>query len=856
MEDIRIPVTVGGVTFKNPFFVASGPTTKTVRQLQRIEETGWAAASIKLSIDPAPYINRKPRYAVFPEYSALAFTTEKRLTFAEGLKLVGDAKKVLSDLLLMANITYAGDAGTPGWVNMAKQFEAAGADIIELNMCCPNMSYNVELTSGGSETAAKQTGASLGQQAGVVAEIVRAIKAEIGIPLFVKLTPEGGQIAHVAKALYDAGADAVGTTANRLGIPPIDIDDPAKAVYHLQKEISMSCYCGEWLKPLAQRDVYEIRKVCGMEPVVTGAGGVRNWHDAVELMLCGADLVGVCAETLISGYDIVRPMIAGLREYMDKHGCKTPRDFIGRIVPEVKTAPEVTLYKGYAHIKDQPLYAPCKSACPLHVPVQGYVQKVAKGDVAGAYAMIASKGPIQSVCQFLCEHPCEKACVRGRADGPVAIRDLKRYVLDAAAKRGLAPGWTAKEQLNQKVAVVGSGAAGLTAAFELAQAGYGVTVFDSDSQFGGTLRHATPSFLLPAGTLDGMLAALRPLGVRFEAGKAFGKDITADSLRADGYAAVVLTVGAAAVAPATDNANAENIYDSKALVRALLEKERGAGKRLVVCGGSFADVTAARTAVRLGADVVLVPDGPAADTADAEAEGVRVLRDAKLVGFEARGGAVTGVRLESKAVAGAAFTLPCDTAAVGFARVANAAVLGGLATENGRVKTGALGETDARGVFCAGSPCGAQGFIACAASGLRAAAGADRLLRGGGATIVPDAGFATVKANDVLRRNGYLEPAPSKAAALARPGAERAKDFALTARVLTDAEALAEARRCLNCGCSEGCQLCKTICTDFAPYVAGCDRMAINKDECVACGMCFNRCPNHNIEMLSTGETV
>ena len=100
MRDIHIPVTIGGVTFKNPFYVASGPTTKTVKQLKRIEETGWAAASIKLSIDPAPYINRKPRYGIFEDRNALAFTTEKRLTFAEGLQLIKDAKPHLKELLL------------------------------------------------------------------------------------------------------------------------------------------------------------------------------------------------------------------------------------------------------------------------------------------------------------------------------------------------------------------------------------------------------------------------------------------------------------------------------------------------------------------------------------------------------------------------------------------------------------------------------------------------------------------------------------------------------------------------------------------------------------------------------------
>ena len=123
LRDIRIPVRVAGVEFKNPFYVSSGPTTKSVRQLVEIERTGWAAASIKLSIDPAPYINRKPRYALFKDRKALAFTAEKRLTFAEGLQLIREAKPLLHDLKLMANITYAGDEGTAGWVNMAKRFE-------------------------------------------------------------------------------------------------------------------------------------------------------------------------------------------------------------------------------------------------------------------------------------------------------------------------------------------------------------------------------------------------------------------------------------------------------------------------------------------------------------------------------------------------------------------------------------------------------------------------------------------------------------------------------------------------------------------------------------------------------------
>jgi dihydroorotate dehydrogenase len=95
LNDLYLPVNVAGIEFKNPFYVASGPTTNSVKQLKRIEETGWAGASIKLTIDPAPYINRVPRYALFKDRNALAFTAEKRLTFEEGLRLVDDDKSRL-----------------------------------------------------------------------------------------------------------------------------------------------------------------------------------------------------------------------------------------------------------------------------------------------------------------------------------------------------------------------------------------------------------------------------------------------------------------------------------------------------------------------------------------------------------------------------------------------------------------------------------------------------------------------------------------------------------------------------------------------------------------------------------------
>jgi len=543
-KDLYLPVEVGGITFKNPFYVASGPTTKSVKQLKRIEETGWAAASIKLTIDPAPYINRVPRYAVFEDRNSLCFTAEKRLKFYEGLKLIEDAKKELNDLILMANITYAGDKGTDGWVNMAKKFEEVGADIVELNMCCPNMSYNVELSSGDENCCNIRTGASLGQNGDAVAEIVREIKKAIKIPLFIKLTPEGGKIAQVAKDLYAAGADAVGGTANRLGIPPVNLDDPGKSAYHLQDEISMSCHSGAWLKPLALRDTYEIRKVNGPDPKIMAAGGIRNYKDAAEMIMSGADLIGICAETLMSGYDFIENLISELKDYMDDHGYKTTREMRDLIVPLVKSAPDLTLYEGYAKITEPNLAAPCKAACPHNVPAQAYVQKIAKGEYRAAYDLIMGKNPLQSVCGWVCNHECETECTRGEIGNPIRIRELKRFVLEYGKKQGWKPNLLTSSKKAEKIAVVGSGPAGLSCAYNLVLAGYSVTVFEKENYLGGMLRYGLPRFRMNHDVLNEEIEMLKALGIEFAMSKALGKDITIESLKADGYASVFIGIGA------------------------------------------------------------------------------------------------------------------------------------------------------------------------------------------------------------------------------------------------------------------------------------------------------------------------
>ena len=871
MKDLLLPVTISGLTFKNPFYVASGPTAKSVKQLIRIEETGWAAASIKLTIAPVPYLSRKPRYGIFTDWNALAFTTEKRLSFEEGLRLVEEGKKALSELLLFANITYAGDDGVAGWVDMSKKFEEAGADVIELNMCCPNMSYNLQLTTGDNEASTQKTGASLGQHGDAVAEIVKAIKKEVSIPVFVKLTPEGGKIAEVSKTLFEAGADAVGGTANRMGMSPIDLCKPGSSPFHFQDELSMACHCGPWLKPLARRDTYEIRKVCGPDARIMSAGGVASWEDAAQLVMCGADLIGVCSETLLSGYDIVRPMIRGLKDYLDGRGETDLRQIRDLIVPQVRTAADVTQYAGYAKIKDPYPTAPCGAACPNHVPAQAYIKKIAGRDFKAAYDLIVSKGPMQAVCGYICNHACQSACTRGVSGRPLQIKDLKRFIMDMGDREGWSPDVQVKEKNGMEIAVVGSGPAGLSCAWELALAGYKVTVFERENELGGALRHYIPEFRFPRSLIDRQAGMLREIGVEFKTGVEIGQEASVRSLPEQGFSSVFLAVGAQnSRLPGIPGEGLKGVIPPLAFLRQ--EGSISSPGDVVVLGGGFTAVDSARAAVRMGAGKVYVAyrrtkdEMPASadEVAEAEAEGVRFLYLVSPVRIVGEGGKVTGLemcvstlgtkdetdRRRPEQVGGANFILKCDTIIPAIGQTPEDC---GVKTEHGMIVVDPVTlRTSIEHVYAGGDAVEVDSVISAAAAGKRAAASIDIKLRGENAVLSYEPEVTPVDPHDVLARTSFFTDNESGVNLETRPAEARIADFEPYERCMSEEEAVSEAQRCLSCGCGEGCQKCKTICCDFAPDIIDVDVIGICEDDCVACGMCFNLCPNKNIEMVQT----
>jgi dihydroorotate dehydrogenase/Pyruvate/2-oxoacid:ferredoxin oxidoreductase delta subunit len=372
----HLPVKIGRMELKNPFIVASGPTVKRVDQIELAEKEGWAAVSIKQTFNPAPYIDYEPRYRWLKKEKLHTFTAEHRLDMEQGLRLVEEARKKCKDLVVMANYSYV-SPDLEGWQEAARRFDAAGAQMLELNFCCPNMSFNVDVSASENKENRPSSGASMGQDENSVRLVIQKTCEVTRLPIVAKITPEGGRIAEVSQAAYEAGAEAVCSVANRLGIPPIDVWNYKKPIYNLQGENTMGCLSGPWIKPLALRDVFEIRKLVGPKPSVIGTGGIASWEDAVEMMMCGADGIGVCTQTMIAGFGFLEKWMKSLKGYMNKMGFEQVSDFRDLLIREIKPASNLTVWAGVAQVDPEKC-----SSCGLCVEI-GHCNAIVMTD-AGA----------------------------------------------------------------------------------------------------------------------------------------------------------------------------------------------------------------------------------------------------------------------------------------------------------------------------------------------------------------------------------------------------------------------------------------------------------------------------------------
>lgn len=257
--------------------------------------------------------------------------------------------------------------------------------------------------------------------------------------------------------------------------------------------------------------------------------------------------------------------------------------------------------------------APCKTACPAHLPVQGYVKMAAEGRYMDALKLIKTENPFPAVCGAICNRRCEDACTRGTIDEAVAIDEIKkfiaeqelhadkRYIPEMINQRGIG------KELPQKIAVIGAGPAGMSAAFYLRKMGYPVTVFEKESRPGGMLMNGIPSFRLEKNVIDAEIDVLRQMGVEFKCGVEVGSDTTIQKLREEGYKAFYIAIGAqGGRRTGVLGEDAKGVVTGVEFLKAvnLDEANTKLSGRTVVVGGGNVAVDVARTALRAGAGEV------------------------------------------------------------------------------------------------------------------------------------------------------------------------------------------------------------------------------------------------------------
>lgn len=511
--------------------------------------------------------------------------------------------------------------------------------------------------------------------------------------------------------------------------------------------------------------------------------------------------------------------------------------------------------------------SPCKAACPAHISIQGYVALAAEGKYREALELIKRENPLPAICGRVCHHPCESACLRGRPHGtgsstgannssladtvtePLAINAIKRFVadLDLASDDPYVP--DIKLKRDEKVAVIGSGPAGLSCAYFLAVTGYSVTVFEKYPILGGMLTVGIPAYRLPRSVVDAEIETIRRLGVEFKTGVEIGKDTTIGQLRQEGYRAFFLGVGAHLCRSIEiEGEDLEGVHHGLDLLRkANLDRPPALGRRVAVIGGGNVALDAARTTLRLGAEEIIViyrrslAEMPANDEEIEECreEGIEFMMLTAPIRFLGSQGGDSGPRkvqavecirmrlAEPDAsgrrrpvpIPGTEFTLKVDQVIPAIGQESDWACL----TEEcachlndwGTLKVDPLTlQTSETDVFAGGDAVtGPRTVIEAIAAGKEAAISIDRHLQGIDLRQGREKEWKPVESPpaQASERSPEFNPG-SRSRTPTRPPQARKRDFVEVQLGFGEVEVLREARRCLSCGICSECLQCEKVC--------------------------------------------
>lgn len=544
-----------------------------------------------------------------------------------------------------------------------------------------------------------------------------------------------------------------------------------------------------------------------------------------------------------------------------------------RVVQSRKIAMELLMS---AH--DGDCVAPCQLNCPARTDCQGYVGLIANGEYEAALKLIKNKVSLPASIGRVCPHPCETACRRGKVDEAINIAQLKAFAADMDLNSdSYLPEKNAPT--GKKIAIIGGGPAGLTAAYRLAISGHEVTVYDMMEKMGGMLRYGIPQYRLPKEVLDKEIAIIEKLGVKMINGVKLGKDFTVASLKAQNDAVIVAVGAWKSSSMRTPGEELDGIYGGIDFLRAVaLKQEINIGDKVVICGGGNTAMDACRTAVRLGAKEVYCVyrrtrnEMPAEDIeiTEAEEEGVQFKFLTNPISFNGKDGKVKSVTLQLMelgepdasgrrrpvAIEGKTEELDVDSVIIAIGqKLVNEDVSELKLTDRGNIEADIdTFKTNIEGVFAIGDATNRGASIAIEAIGEanRCALSIDAYLNGEDIeTRVPY----------ISRRDEELIDFQSKEKCPARkpkvlPAAERKNNFDEVCLGYTEKDAKAEASRCLECGCKEYYK-CKLLSVaqryDIHPerfkgempqkYTADSNEfIERNSAKCILCGLCVRSC--------------
>jgi NADPH-dependent glutamate synthase beta subunit-like oxidoreductase len=542
---------------------------------------------------------------------------------------------------------------------------------------------------------------------------------------------------------------------------------------------------------------------------------------------------------------------------------------------------------------------PCNEGCPAGQDIEGAMVLIGKGRFLEAWELFKEENPFPAVCGRVCYHPCESSCNRGDFDESISINSLERFMADMASKHGRKPSLKKREKRPEKVAVIGSGPAGLTCAYHLVRLGYGVTVFEALPVLGGMLRVGIPEYRLPKKVLGEEIDQILELGVKAEINARLGDGLSMEDLKE--YQAVFLALGNHKSRNlGVEGEETQGIMSGVEFLKNVnLGKKVALGKRVAVIGGGNTAVDAARAALRVGAKPFLLyrrtrEEMPAfaAEVHEAEEEGIEISFLVSPVKAVSRNGKISQLecvknrlgppdedgRRRPVEIKGSNFTLEVDQVITAVGEGADLSSLPKkLGIKDDTILTDERGATKQAGVFAGGDVILQPHTVVHAiASGKRAAIFIDSHLRKRKweglfeALRVGEKGSLSMKR--YLQEEGERVPLSGKTVLLKdlnldyfeyqkRPKMPKAKvskrigSFDEVNLGFNEETAVEEARRCFNCGVCNLCDNCYIFCPDVAVQKGKEGELnIIDYDHCKGCGICMEECPRDVIVMEVEGR--